>query len=76
MRLCISGFPENGTPWREMDDFSHTEGTQSRLFPRENHLAHYVLNLKSVFIMKYGQFHTLHGAIKERVGSIRKLKTR
>jgi len=35
-----------------------------------------MLYIKSVFIMKYAQFHTLYGALKERVGSVRKLKTR
>jgi hypothetical protein len=35
-----------------------------------------MLYLKRVLIMKYAQFHTLHGALKERVGSVRKLRTR
>jgi hypothetical protein len=54
-----------------MDELSHTEGAQLRLLLGEMHLAHYVLNLTSVLIMNYGQFHTLHGAIKERVASIK-----
>ena len=45
-------------------------------FPRESILARDLLYLKSVFIMKYAKFHTLQGALKERVGSVRKLKTR
>jgi hypothetical protein len=44
--------------------------------PKENTLARNLLYLKSVFIMKYAQFHTLAGALKEGVGSVRKLKTR
>gem|GEM_PF-5389285 len=44
--------------------------------PRKALLARDLLYLKSVLIMKYGKFHTLSGAVKERVGSVRKLKTR
>ena len=39
-------------------------------------VARNVLCLKRVLIMKYAQFHTLYGALKERVGSVKKLRTR
>jgi len=35
-----------------------------------------MLYLKRVLIMKYVEFHALYEALKERVGSVKKLKTR
>jgi hypothetical protein len=35
-----------------------------------------MLYLKRVLIMKYAQFHALYDALKERVGSVKKLRTR
>jgi hypothetical protein len=42
----------------------------------KDHLARNMLYLKRVLIMNYAQFHTLYGALKERVGSVKKLRTR
>ena len=60
----------------EIGRFFAREKRAIRRLPREHILARNMLCLKSVFIMKYAQFHTLYGALKERVGSVRKLKTR
>jgi hypothetical protein len=43
---------------------------------QEKHLARNMLYLKRVLIMKYAQFHALYDALKERVGSVKKLRTR
>ncbi len=44
--------------------------------PQEERLARNMLYLKRVLIMKYAQFHALYDALKERVGSVKKLRTR
>jgi len=59
-----------------MDDFSHAIGISSTPPWGKTRLARNMLYLQCVFIMKYAQFHTLYGALKERVGSVKKLKTR
>jgi hypothetical protein len=59
-----------------MDDFSHGARIPMGSLAGRIRLARNVLYLKGVFIMKYAQFHTLYGALKERVGSVKELKTR
>jgi hypothetical protein len=44
--------------------------------PGKAQLARNMLYLKRVLIMKYAKFHTLYGALKERVGSVKKLRAR
>jgi hypothetical protein len=65
--------PEKDTVYRpELDDFSHAIGSSSNLSLGGNCVAQNMLYLKRVFLMKYAQFHALYGALKERVGSVKK----
>jgi hypothetical protein len=58
-----------------MNDFS-TVTERIAVSPQGKHVARKMLYLKRVLIMKYAQFHTLGGALKERVGSVKKLRPR